>query len=465
MPAKYAIHTSTVPHRFKPVTRSGIIAWEEGCLKCAVCVKKECVYGVYDHRGIDPVQMIDSIDNQCMSCLRCVQSCPRELIHKSLNPEYQAIGDAWWTPDIIASLWSQAQSGKIPVSGAGYPGPFSGPGFDAMWTDMSEIVRPTRDGIHGREYISTAVDLGKTPGHLSFTDHGDLIGEVPTVVDIPLPIILRVPSFGAIGPQTMAGWAMAAKRLGTLLSVPYEAMDGPLKEFCSVLLPEFPKGAGLKGPMPSDVRVVEIPWAEGWEKVAERFLSLDCPPLLSVRMPMTHGTADTVLSLVRAGISMIHLEGTVNGRFQNDDQAWLKDGIRSVHQRLVQENVRDGITLLASGGISMAEHVAKSIICGADGVVIDFPILIALECRMCRRCTKGLSCPVDIEDATADWTASRVVNLIGAWHNQLLEMMGAMGIRDARRLRGEAGRAMFFEELERDTFSAMGDIEEGCDIE
>ena len=26
-----------------------------------------------------------------------------------------------------------------------------------MWTDMSEIVRPTRDGIHGREYISTSV--------------------------------------------------------------------------------------------------------------------------------------------------------------------------------------------------------------------------------------------------------------------------------------------------------------------
>jgi hypothetical protein len=258
---------------------------------------------------------------------------------------------------------------------------------------------------------------------------------------------------------------MAAKRLGTLLSVPYETMDGSLKEFYSVLLPEFPKGAGLKGPMPSDVRVAEVPWAEGWEKVAERITSLDRPPLLSVRVPMTHGTADTVLSLVRADISIIHLEGTVNGRFQDDEQAWLKDGIRSVHQRLVQENVRDGITLLASGGISMAEHVAKSIICGADGVVIDFPILIALECRMCRRCTKGLSCPVDIEDATADWTASRVVNLIGAWHNQLLEMMGAMGIRDARRLRGEAGRAMFFEELERDTFSAMGDIEEGCDIE
>jgi hypothetical protein len=37
-----------------------------------------------------------------------------------------------------------------------------------MWTDMSEIVRPTRDGIHGREYISTAVDIGRKPAYLTF---------------------------------------------------------------------------------------------------------------------------------------------------------------------------------------------------------------------------------------------------------------------------------------------------------
>jgi len=31
----------------------------------------------------------------------------------------------------------------------------------------------------------------------------------------------------------------------------------------------------------------------------------------------------------------------------------------------------------------------------------------------------------------------RIINLMGAWHSQLLEVMGAMGIREARRLRGE----------------------------
>ncbi|MBW1913017.1 MAG: hypothetical protein JRI43_07645 [Deltaproteobacteria bacterium] len=74
MPPKYVIHTRPVPHRFETITKSGIIAWEEGCLKCAVCVKKQCVYKVYENRGMNARQMIDSIDNQCMNCLRCVRS-------------------------------------------------------------------------------------------------------------------------------------------------------------------------------------------------------------------------------------------------------------------------------------------------------------------------------------------------------------------------------------------------------
>ena len=113
----------------------------------------------------------------------------------------------------------------------------------------------------------------------------------------------------------------------------------------------------------------------------------------------------------------------------------------------------------------MAEHVAKAILCGADAVFVDFPILIALECRMCRRCRDGLSCPVEIETASPGWVAARVTNLLGAWHNQLLEVMGAMGIRDARRLRGEVGRAMFFEELDKATFGSLGKVEEDCDLE
>jgi hypothetical protein len=47
------------------------------------------------------------------------------------------------------------------------------------------------------------------------------------------------------------------------------------------------------------------------------------------------------------------------------------------------------------------------------------------------------------------------MNLMSAWRNQLLEVLGAMGIREMRRLRGEVGRSMFFEELEADVFGRL----------
>ena len=44
---------------------------------------------------------------------------------------------------------------------------------------------------------------------------------------------------------------------------------------------------------------------------------------------------------------------------------------------------------------------------------------------------------------------------MGAWHNQLIEILGAMGMREVRRLRGEVGRAMFVEDLEREIFAPL----------
>ena len=112
MPAKYHIHTANVPNRYPTITRSGVIAWEEGCLKCPRCVKRECVYGVYDKKNLDARLMVDSLDSLCKDCFRCVQNCPNRLIHKSLNPEYKNLGDDYWTPEIISKLWYQAETGK-----------------------------------------------------------------------------------------------------------------------------------------------------------------------------------------------------------------------------------------------------------------------------------------------------------------------------------------------------------------
>ncbi|MDW7991372.1 MAG: hypothetical protein RMK65_04370 [Anaerolineae bacterium] len=100
-------------------------------------------------------------------------------------------GDDHWTAEIITQTWYQAETGRIPISGAGYGGRFAGEGFDGIWLDMSEIVRPTRDGIHGREYISTQVDLGARPDHLQFNPSGNLQTALPPSLALPIPVLFN----------------------------------------------------------------------------------------------------------------------------------------------------------------------------------------------------------------------------------------------------------------------------------
>jgi len=66
-----------------------------------------------------------------------------------------------------------------------------------------------------------------------------------------------------------------------------------------------------------------------------------------------------------------------------------------------------------------------------------------------------MPCPAKLEDTDFDYGVGRMTNLIAAWHDQLIEVMGAMGMREVRRLRGDVGRAMFFKELEEETFGRL----------
>ena len=458
MPKKYHIKPTPTAPRFMPVGRSGIIDWEEDCLKCTTCVKKRCLYDVYKNRAYDSQTLVDSIDYQCKNCFSCIQNCPRGVLSKTINPEFLRMGDDYWKPDIIHNTWFQAETGKIPVSGAGYRGPFSGPGFDAMWTDMSEIVRPTRDGIHGREYISTGIDVGRKQRYLKFDASGNVRLEMPPLVEIPLPVIFNVLPFGNLGQGILLSMAEAARQIGTLMYVTPATYGVFLKPFKDHLIPLLPvEGLDLDAEILEGVKMVELLYAPGVLACIQQ-LKLRSPQLVvSVRLPLDPKARTIAADLAHAGVEVIHLFADYRGNefVEGDAPRFVKDALREIHLHLVNVSVRDQITLIVSGGIALAEHLPKAIICGADGAAVDLPLLIALECRVCKRCVAGKSCPVSLQNIDPEYGGKRLVNLMCSWWSQLIELMGAMGIRDVRRVRGEAGRAMFFEDLERDTFGAL----------
>lgn len=463
MPDRYHIHAAPAPARFRRVGKFGNVDWREDCSRCSNCVKLRCTYDVYRSESAhnrDPAAPVRTLD-VCKACLSCVQGCTKGLLQVSVNPEFLDLGDAYWRPDILLTTWNQAEAGTIPVSGAGYRGRFQGPGFDSIWTDMSEIVRPTRDGIHGREYISTSVDIGPRPLRLEFDGDGRMLTRPARILEIQLPAILDMPAWPVRADHLPEARARAAQELRSLAVVSASEAAALPAERAPFTVPVVSREDVAGGAILRPVRMVEVEDGPDVGELAGRLRSVHPELIVAVRLTLRPGAADRAAALARAGLTVLHLCADQHGRERPDDGEpgrHLKDVLREIHGRLVKDGLRDAVTLIAAGGIALAEHMAKAIICGADLVAVDTPLLVALGCHVCRggheACGTG-GCPAGVGAWDSAYAAQRMVNLMGAWHSQLIEVLGAMGIREVRRLRGEVGRAMFLEDIEREAF---GDI-------
>lgn len=460
MPKKYHINSKVVPLNLDYIYKFRIVRGEN-CINCGKCTKV-CIYEAHKRGKDDPRKMADPNTVVCRNCFRCIQECPRGALEKSLDQDFLNIGGSYWKSDMFLTLWKQSEDGKVPVSGAGYRGPFSGQGFDSMWTDMSEIVRPTRDGIHGREYISTSVELGRKLNHLTFDENGKLLSKIHDTVDIPIPIIFDIPEEN-LSPNVKLAQVRAAAELNTCIVLPANHIAADMKKYAGNIIPlispkEIDKHQGLL----KNVRMVAFDYAEdmpGTLPALKEKIKKVNNALTIVRVPATKSVETIVSKLAQGGAEIIHVVADyrgmeVNGS-SNENGRLGKDIIRAVHLKLVDERIRDEVTIIFSGGIAMAEHVPKAMICGADLIAMDLPLLIALGARLYEQPEKIIVLPEGLEKIPVRTVMQRMVNLIGAWHSQLLEVMGAMGIREARRLRGETGRAIFFEDIDNETFGKL----------
>ena len=193
--------------------------WHHKFSNWEVVTSRPCMYGVFS----GPVGGFAPRPEHCVGCLRCTTEYP-DFVTVSHNSERKKLGDSYFTSNFIDAISYEVEQGMIPVKGAGYRGKFGGEGWEGMWTDMSEIVRPTRDGIHGREFISTVVDIGYRPNMLNFDSQGRPTGPTPRVISIPLPIMLDFPPFSVAGELMWKIYSQAAESIGSLAVLPLGAI-------------------------------------------------------------------------------------------------------------------------------------------------------------------------------------------------------------------------------------------------
>ncbi|MEM2969972.1 MAG: glutamate synthase-related protein [Candidatus Bathyarchaeia archaeon] len=417
-----------------------------------------------------------------LDCQRCAKECPTNALSVELSPQYLALGDLRWTPDLILSTWEQAETGRVSKR-YGYRIGNSAGGFDKIRFDF-ELGEEKISGdklFDNEKNADTSIVLNKR------NDGGPKI-------EIPIPVYGADMSFGSVSLNVMLARAKAAKALDTFTStgeggypdelIPYKehvitqvatghfGVNAETIKRARIVVLKYAQGAkpGLGGHLLADkvtpdvakIREV-VPYTslfspfpfhnvysvEDHYRHVQLIKDINPKAIISVKISTPTDVDMVAIGSYYAGANILQIDGGYGGTGAAPDIAKkniampIEYAIPIVHNYLLREGVRDEITIMASGGIRTAFDVAKAIALGADGAVIGTAELVALGCKRCENCERGRGCPSGI--ATSDpvlmhsidinWGAQRIINMYHSWKRQWNYILTKLDLENIRELR------------------------------
>jgi glutamate synthase domain-containing protein 2 len=396
---------------------------------------------------------------------------------RGIFPPPEAMGDFRWTESLIVSTYYQAEFGQPPENGLEYKVGDSGGGFDLL--DFKFL--PENEWLPAETAIDLALQLNKRG-----------FGKE---ISIDIPIYGGGMSYGSISEQVMLARVLAAKRWNTYISTGEGGYPTKLVEYKDNIITQvatgmfgvseetiqhapiiefkYAQGAkpGLGGHLLGDKATTSVaalresvPWislfspfpfhsvysVEDHRKHVDWIKTTNPRALVSIKVSTPTDVDMVAVGSYYAGANIVHLDGSYGGTGAAPEIAKkniampIEFAVPKVHNYLVEEQIRDQIVVMASGGIRSAYDVAKVIALGADGAIMGTAELVALGCTRCSNCERGRGCPFGLTTTDPllsqfidpEWGAQRISNLYAAYASELREILRKLGLTSIRQLRG-----------------------------
>jgi len=470
------------PERYRNPIGRYKVSRKADCAACGQCAKL-CRFGVHQ-KPADYRFMVRPQDHLCIGpdCAKtdhyCIARCPRHALSLTRNPTADILGDARWSSDLILSTWYEAETGHAPPAGLEFRHGSSGGGFDKLRFVFPE--KPPREVAPGE--VDTSLDLNRR-------------NDGRPQVRIDLPIYGGGMSFGSVSIHTILAKARAAVAWNSFTCTGEGGYPDRLQPYDDHVITQVATGLfGVREETIQRVRMVEFKYAQGakpglgghllgdkntpdvarmreavvgnalfspfpfhsvysiedHKKHIDWIKEINPRALVSAKVSTPTDVDMVAVGSYHAGAHIIHIDGSYGGTGAAPDIAKkniampIEYAISKVHKFLAAEGVRDGIVVMASGGLRSPYDVLKAIALGADGVVIGTAELVALGCTRCSNCESGRGCPRGIattdreliEQMSVEWATQRLINMLAAWREQIVDVLRRFGMKSIRELRG-----------------------------